>query len=421
MAKVCIVVRNTVVKDRRTITEAQILARFGLHVVVVGLWSKGLPLEEERDGFRIRRIPSAAHTLATSWISKYRRLSKTIPRALGQLLREADPFVSTIIRKLARMLNKPLTYFFLTSAALREEGDYYHAHFPLTLMSLAWLASILLRRPFIRDYNDIIVLTAGDESDPYYEQESLWGKDLNEREIVRIEDIIGAIPPEVDSVLDVGCGDGRITNKLVCSYTYVVGLDVSSAALQHVRAEAVLGSAENLPFEDRSFDLVLTAEVLEHLPDSVYKRARKEIQRVAKKWILVSVPWKEQLGLSRARCPCCGTVFHVNYHCRSFSERRLTRLFAPMFRMTLLKPTGGTRRSYVNGLLWVKQHIGGSWTRTSTTVCPKCFAPLYPGGFPEQNAVIKLCNEWNDKIIARKAPQKSHVIALYQRERGKHG
>jgi len=399
-AKVCIVTRNTITRDRRTITEAEILTRFGLQVVVVGLWSKGLPLEEAYEGFKIRRVPPAAYTIATSWINRYRRLSKTRQRRLGRLLRKADPLVSTVIRKLARLLNKPLTYLFLTSATLREKVDYYHAHFPLALMALTWLASVLLRRPFIRDYNDIIVLTTKSETRDYYEQETLWGKELNEREIKRIEDIISMIPSEVVSILDVGCGDGRITNKLVDSYAYVVGLDISSAALQHVRAETVLGSADDLPFDTQSFDLVLTAELLEHLPDSVYERVRKEIQRVAKEWILVSVPWKEQLGLSRARCPSCATIFHVNYHHRSFDEHRLKGLFEPTFRMVSLKQTGGDHRDYVNGLLWIKQHIGGIWARTPTTVCSRCSAPLYPGGFPERNAISKLCDKWNAKIMA---------------------
>ena len=65
-----------------------------------------------------------------------------------------------------------------------------------------------------------------------------------------------------------------------------------------------------------------------------------------------------------------------------------------------------------------KKYIGGIWTRTLTTVCPVCNTHLYPGDFPERNAVSAFCNKWNEKIKHHKMLEKSHVIALYQRQGG---
>ena len=413
---VCIIARNTLIKDLRTIKEAQILSQFGLQVTVIGLWAKDLPKEEVQYGFKILRIPRAAYTTATSLISRYRKLTKVSPKPVKPLLRKIDPMVAVMIRRLARVLNKPLTTIALTLTALRLRADYYHAHFPLSLLFATKLGCILRGHRFVSDYNDIIALATPTMAEEYYEQKSLWGRELNERELRRISDTIAMIPSGVSSILDVGCGDGRITNRLVGSYKKVVGLDISQAALQHVRAEAIVGSVDNIPFGDRSFDLVLATELLEHLPQRVYRTALEEIKRVAKQWVLIGVPWREQLSLAKARCPRCCTVFHVNYHERSFNEKKLKSLLYPEFQLVSLVPTGGERRVYNRALLWIRHHIGGVWTRTPLTICPKCKVLLLPSGFTEQNAITKLCDRWNNKLSEkRKTVDKSHVLALYER------
>jgi ubiquinone/menaquinone biosynthesis C-methylase UbiE len=90
------------------------------------------------------------------------------------------------------------------------------------------------------------------------------------------------IPVDVNSILDVGTGKGEIIADLGSRYQ-VVGLDISPAALAYVRCPRVLGTVTDLPFADKSFDLVMCLEVIEHLPDDHLKRGVEEIQRVAKK------------------------------------------------------------------------------------------------------------------------------------------
>lgn len=105
-------------------------------------------------------------------------------------------------------------------------------------------------------------------------------------------------------VLDLGCGEGRhaITACLETDIT-MVALDPSLPDLATARerfgefSEAskgslhcTSGSAYNLPFADDTFDLVICAEVLEHLPN--YQTALSEIKRVLKPdaQFAVSVP-----------------------------------------------------------------------------------------------------------------------------------
>ncbi len=98
-----------------------------------------------------------------------------------------------------------------------------------------------------------------------------------------------------DRVLDLGCGGGRHAFEAARRGARVVALDTDQSELDQVAAifaamaEAgeipaggsgitVLGDATRLPFPDGSFDSVIAAEVLEHLPaDQI---AMNEIARV---------------------------------------------------------------------------------------------------------------------------------------------
>lgn len=109
-----------------------------------------------------------------------------------------------------------------------------------------------------------------------------------------------------DRVLDLGCGEGRhaITAGLEAEAD-VLGLDLSGTDLQTARCRAadfgsgpnaarpilwVRGSGLALPFADATFNKVICAEVLEHIPD--YEQVLREIQRVLKPGglLAVSVP-----------------------------------------------------------------------------------------------------------------------------------
>jgi len=113
-------------------------------------------------------------------------------------------------------------------------------------------------------------------------------------------------------VLDVGCGEGRHIFGSLHEYrdVFCIGLDQDIPSLDKCKegleffkeldsgATVFLqGSVYKLPFEDNSFDLVICAEVLEHLED--YHAAIDEIYRVLKPEgkFLPSVPsyWPEKI------------------------------------------------------------------------------------------------------------------------------
>jgi SAM-dependent methyltransferase len=80
-------------------------------------------------------------------------------------------------------------------------------------------------------------------------------------------------------VLDFGCGTGHGTAEMAARCAEAVGVDVSPEAIEHARSRyaspkvrfAVISKVEwaPLPFEDRSFDVVVSVQVIEHLRDPV--------------------------------------------------------------------------------------------------------------------------------------------------------
>lgn len=97
------------------------------------------------------------------------------------------------------------------------------------------------------------------------------------------------------SILEVGCGFGRILKLVNSNFKLerVVGVDLSKDQLENARkyigATKVglhQGTIYSLDFPDNSFDLVLTSEVLMHVPPDKIRAAMKELIRVSKKHVL---------------------------------------------------------------------------------------------------------------------------------------
>lgn len=94
------------------------------------------------------------------------------------------------------------------------------------------------------------------------------------------------LSPEMQ-VLDLCCGSGQATHYLVQRSDHVTGLDASPRSLQRAKhnvpqATYIQGFAENMPFADRTFDLVHISAALHEMEPAQLHQILQEIKRVLK-------------------------------------------------------------------------------------------------------------------------------------------
>lgn len=119
----------------------------------------------------------------------------------------------------------------------------------------------------------------------------------------RVHKVIGFLRSiYFENLLDVGSGRGVFLFPFLEGFPYI---EVTSVDILEKRVEMLSdiknGGIERLnvvkadictqPFPDKSFDVITLLEVLEHIPD--VKKAIKSAVKMAKKYIVVSVPSKE--------------------------------------------------------------------------------------------------------------------------------
>ena len=81
------------------------------------------------------------------------------------------------------------------------------------------------------------------------------------------------------TILEVGSGPHGVAYYL--RDRRVVGTDIAFGERPLPNLRAVLASAEALPFRDRAFDLVVSSDMMEHLPEQLRERAVRELLRVS--------------------------------------------------------------------------------------------------------------------------------------------
>jgi len=183
-----------------------------------------------------------------------------------------------------------------------------------------------MRRDWVKsDVQDMNVTKETTNPYGYYDNKKFWdeyGKDyihsfgnddqkkmeenllLNARQLVNR--IIHLCP--LDNILEIGSGFGRIlgwmwVNRDYIKFKRLEGIEISKAqidnGLQYFKdckletddplfPKMVLGDAANLPYKDKEFDLIYTHVCLTHIPPDKLRGVLNEINRVARKFIILT-------------------------------------------------------------------------------------------------------------------------------------
>lgn len=187
-------------------------------------------------------------------------------------------------------------------------------------------------------------------------------------------------------VLDAGCGDGWYSEKMRAAGARVTGADYSERAIEFAKiilpdvsfhAASILA----LPFDDRSFDVVFSFQVLEHLEPKDVDQAVGELARVLRSGgiAVVSVP-----SLRRKQSAA---------HYQHFSKETLDAAFSPHF--TVERIVGQDRRT---SFLWLCERLLQNRLWTLDSLAYKFNSTVYLSRY---NRTTPECGD-NLMIVARK-------------------
>ena len=184
----------------------------------------------------------------------------------------------------------------------------------------------------------VSILISGNAWEKLKNYESWWQKNLeNSTQYETFDSWLGdadspqrkalrehAIARSYSSILDAACGlcieyDGLKKDGIDIEYQ---GLDITPKLVERANSRGipvVLGSIENIPFEDRTFDLAYGRHILEHL--EYYELALAELIRVAKKEVFISFFIDPSTAEEIKLTLCDGGVLYHNVYEKTKLER----------------------------------------------------------------------------------------------------
>lgn len=139
--------------------------------------------------------------------------------------------------------------------------------------------------------------------------------------------------PLSGKILDYGAGDGDLV-QMMCerglkSYAYEPSEKRSETLRNRLQKYSdFLGIIE--PETQISFDVVIAAEIIEHVLDEQIDICLRRIHSFVRPEgvLIVTAPNNEDLDLGMAYCPVSNTLFHRWQHVRSFTDRSLADLLS---------------------------------------------------------------------------------------------
>lgn len=209
----------------------------------------------------------------------------------------------------------------------------------------------------------------------HYDREAPWQQlpdSPGEQE--RVAATIEMVPGAAQRIVDVGAGSGLVTMPLRAAGHEVIAFDLAPTPLRTFTGARAVASAGALPLPAASVDGAVCTEVVEHLPGPLRAAALAEMARVARSWVVLSVPNDEVLESILVRCADCGCTFHPWRHAGRFRTRDIEGLLTGVgFVLDQARPIGPETRYPPQGLARLAQAFGGYMQPTAgSALCPAC-------------------------------------------------
>ena len=187
-----------------------------------------------------------------------------------------------------------------------------------------------------------------------------------------IESLMYTIPTDVERILDIGSGPGYVNRNIPPDYS-VLAMDIDEDILRGNVRQTCVGDIMDIPLADRSVDMVMACDMLEHLTEPVLQKGLSELTRVSRKYLYLQVPFQEDPLMAIAHCPRCGWVWHVNHHKRRFDQQQLMNLLPKTWKPVCVNYTGdvSTLRTGIHEEEFA-QHLDWKVHGVSGAVCPNC-------------------------------------------------
>jgi len=199
----------------------------------------------------------------------------------------------------------------------------------------------------------------------HWEQVSSHILKRNAFALARYKNVVSLLKNELPSldgknVLDIGWGDGVLSYMISKEGAQVSGIDYSDIAIEFAKEKTKdvtidfrQGSAYELPFEDNSFDAVVSSDVIEHLDD--VPQYLSEINRVCKDdaKVVISTP--------------------VRYTEHPLDKEHVIEWFEDEFKVVIGKQFNNTQYFYSHPLVFQEIYealfFGKVWGRVFINLC----------------------------------------------------
>lgn len=142
------------------------------------------------------------------------------------------------------------------------------------------------------------------------------------------ESILAEVSKEMSIILDVGCGGGWVSKKLVPLGKKVISMDISSSnpinavkEMKHINHAGLTADVYHLPIKENSIDCIIASEILEHVanPDTFISHLLKVLKYSGK--LIITTPYDEKIEYNL--CTHCNKPTPRFAHLHSFNENNI--------------------------------------------------------------------------------------------------